>query len=289
MKQRSTKERRSSGKSPFTIGARYPRGGTRRHLPQLLLVAVLVLANAAFAGSEMALVSLRGGTAASPRGPWGLGAGLGPLGPGAQSVPGHHPDRHHPGRVSGLGHRRGDPGRAIGGSPGIPRRGGPAHSHRGGHPAAGLPHPGVRRAPPKRVAMQRAERWGLLVARPLAFLSALNRPRYGCCRTRPTWPCLMGGDPERQRERSARRSFVTWSVPIEPSLPSSGPSSRGHLRSPSAHWPRCCGPAATWWCSRQRPTRRRPQGAGAGGQRALPGPGGRGRSRDGKLSEQGIP
>ncbi|MET0662163.1 MAG: hemolysin family protein [Ilumatobacteraceae bacterium] len=54
---------------------------------------------------------------------------------------------------------------------------------------------------PKRVAMQKAERWGMVMARPLAFLSRVTRPVVWLL----SWSTnvavrLMGGDPDQQRE-----------------------------------------------------------------------------------------
>ncbi|MGF1599134.1 MAG: hemolysin family protein [Acidimicrobiales bacterium] len=54
---------------------------------------------------------------------------------------------------------------------------------------------------PKRVAMQKAERWGLLMARPLAFLSKLTRPVvWLLSHSTDIAVRLMGGDPRIQRE-----------------------------------------------------------------------------------------
>jgi putative hemolysin len=54
---------------------------------------------------------------------------------------------------------------------------------------------------PKRVAMQRAERWGLITARPLSILSALARPVvWLLSRSSDVVVRLMGGDPDRDRE-----------------------------------------------------------------------------------------
>jgi putative hemolysin len=54
---------------------------------------------------------------------------------------------------------------------------------------------------PKRVAMQKAERWGLLMARPLAFLSKLTRPIvWLLSHSTDIAVRLMGGDPKVQRE-----------------------------------------------------------------------------------------
>jgi len=54
---------------------------------------------------------------------------------------------------------------------------------------------------PKRVAMQKAERWGLLMARPLSFLSKLTRPVvWLLSHSTDIAVRLMGGDPKVQRE-----------------------------------------------------------------------------------------
>jgi putative hemolysin len=54
---------------------------------------------------------------------------------------------------------------------------------------------------PKRVAMQRAERWGLFVARPLAALSVIARPAVWVLSSSADLAVrLLGGDPSRQRE-----------------------------------------------------------------------------------------
>ena len=54
---------------------------------------------------------------------------------------------------------------------------------------------------PKRVAMQRAERWGLIAARPLALVSEITRPAvWLLSRSTDVAVRLMGGDPHRDRE-----------------------------------------------------------------------------------------
>ena len=54
---------------------------------------------------------------------------------------------------------------------------------------------------PKRLAMQRAEGWGLLVARPLSFLATLTRPVvWLLSRSADLVVRLLGGDPERRTE-----------------------------------------------------------------------------------------
>ncbi len=54
---------------------------------------------------------------------------------------------------------------------------------------------------PKRVAMQRAERWGMTMARPLAFLSRLTRPVvWLLSHSTDLAVRVLGADPDRQRE-----------------------------------------------------------------------------------------
>ena len=54
---------------------------------------------------------------------------------------------------------------------------------------------------PKRVAMQRAERWGMLMARPTAFLATLTRPIVWLLSVSTNFVVrLAGGDPSMQRE-----------------------------------------------------------------------------------------
>ena len=54
---------------------------------------------------------------------------------------------------------------------------------------------------PKRVAMQRAERWALLTARPLSFMATITRPVvWLLSKSTDIAVRLMGGDPDLQRE-----------------------------------------------------------------------------------------
>lgn len=54
---------------------------------------------------------------------------------------------------------------------------------------------------PKRIAMQKAEQWGLLAARPVAFLAQIARPAVWILSTSADVVVrLMGGDPTRGRE-----------------------------------------------------------------------------------------
>lgn len=54
---------------------------------------------------------------------------------------------------------------------------------------------------PKRIAMQRAEKWGMVMARPLDVLSTLTKPVvWLLSKSTDIAVRLLGGDPERQRE-----------------------------------------------------------------------------------------
>ena len=61
---------------------------------------------------------------------------------------------------------------------------------------------------PKRVAMQRAEGWGLVAARPLAFLATISRPAiWLLSRTSDIAVRLMGGDPSVRREEIGKEEL----------------------------------------------------------------------------------
>jgi putative hemolysin len=54
---------------------------------------------------------------------------------------------------------------------------------------------------PKRLAMQRAERWGLVAARPLSFVAKVTRPAvWLLSRSTDLAVRILGGDPDRERE-----------------------------------------------------------------------------------------
>ncbi len=54
---------------------------------------------------------------------------------------------------------------------------------------------------PKRIAMQKAERWGMVMARPLAFLNKVTRPIVWLLSLSTNLAVrILGGDPHRQRE-----------------------------------------------------------------------------------------
>jgi putative hemolysin len=73
---------------------------------------------------------------------------------------------------------------------------------------------------PKRLAMQRAERWGLTAARPLAALAALSRPVVWLLSVSTDAVVrLFGGDPSQQREAVTReelRELVAAQVSFTP-------------------------------------------------------------------------
>jgi hypothetical protein len=88
---------------------------------------------------------------------------------------------------------------------------------------------------PKRVAMQKAERWGLLMARPLAFLSKLTRPVvWLLSHSTDIAVRLMGGDPKVQREEVTEEELRDMVACSRRSRPSSVRSSTARSRSPSA-------------------------------------------------------
>jgi putative hemolysin len=71
---------------------------------------------------------------------------------------------------------------------------------------------------PKRVAMQKAEGWGLVMARPLAFLSRLTRPVvWLLSHSTDVAVRLMGGDPRVQREEVTEEELRDM-VAVQPSF-----------------------------------------------------------------------
>lgn len=170
-------------------------------LPQLLLVAALVLANAGFAGSEMALVSLREGQLRRLEARGGSGQVLARLA--------REPNRFLATIQIGitLGGFLASAAAAV--SLAEPLEGPLEFLGGAARPAAIVVVTLLLtfvtlvfgELAPKRVAMQRAERWGLLAARPLAFLSAVTRPAVWMLSHSTNLAVrLMGGDPHRQRE-----------------------------------------------------------------------------------------
>ena len=188
--------------------------------PQLLLIAVLVFVNAGFSGTEMALISLRegqlqrleqavldrrgGAWPATPTNSW-------PPSRSASPWPGSWPRPLRPCRCPQPLERQLD---FLG--------------------AWARPVSIVvvtlllayatlvlGELAPKRVAMQRAERWALLAARPLSFMSKVTRPVvWLLSRSTDVAVRLMGGDPN-VHEQVTEAERGRWSVPRPRSPPSS--------------------------------------------------------------------
>jgi putative hemolysin len=71
---------------------------------------------------------------------------------------------------------------------------------------------------PKRIAMQRAERWALMAARPLALISTLSRPAVWLLgRATDIVVRVFGGDPSRQREEVSEEELRDM-VAVQPEL-----------------------------------------------------------------------
>src|SRR6266511_578735 len=144
---------------------------------ELILVLVLVLLNAAFAGSEVALISLREGQLKRLE----LESG--------------------PGRLPGL-RRRGGLARPSADRPArVPRRRRGGGRGRAGHRGADVRHPGRGRAGPQtdRAATPRA--LGQARRPPLAWVTSTTRPAvWLLTRTTDLLVRLAGGDPAVQRE-----------------------------------------------------------------------------------------
>jgi putative hemolysin len=170
--------------------------------PQLLLVGVLVLTNAAFAGSELALISLRDSQVARLAERGGAGRVLARLA--------GDPNRFLATIQIGItlaGFLASATAAVVLAEPLVevlaPLLGGAAR------PAAIVLVTVVLtfitlvvgELAPKRLAMQRAERWGLLVARPLSALSTAARPAIWLLgHATDLVVRLLGGDPHVQRE-----------------------------------------------------------------------------------------
>src|SRR3546814_82831 len=170
-------------------------------LPQLLLVAFLVVVNALFAGSELALVSLREGQLQRLEAESSRGAALAKLA--------RDPNRFlatiqigitlagflaSASAAVSLAEPREEPLSFLGGASG---------------PVSivvvtlvlAYATLVVGELAPKRIAIQRAEAWGLLVARPLSAASAATRPIvWLLSRSTDVVVRLLGGGPKSERE-----------------------------------------------------------------------------------------
>jgi putative hemolysin len=169
--------------------------------PQIGLVLVLVLLNAAFAGSELALVSLREGQLRRLEKRSSTGALLARLA--------REPNQFFATIQIGI-----TLAGFLASASAAVSLAEPLEGHLGF--LGGLAGPAsvvvvtliltfvmlvVGELAPKRVAMQRAERWGLMVARPLSLMARLTRPVVWLLSIATNVTVrLMGGDPSRGRE-----------------------------------------------------------------------------------------
>lgn len=170
-------------------------------VPQLGLVAVLVALNAAFAGTEMALVSLREGQLQRLEGESAAGAVLARLA--------REPNRFLATIQVGITLAGLLASAAAAVSIAVPLEAPLAFLGAWAEPVAvtlvtlALAYVTLvfGELAPKRLAMQRAERWGLLAARPLAAMAVVTRPVvWLLSRSTDLAVRVLGGDPSRQRE-----------------------------------------------------------------------------------------
>jgi putative hemolysin len=170
-------------------------------LPQLALIALLVVLNAGFAGTEMALVSLREGQLQRVEQRSHTGAALARLA--------RDPNRFLATIQVGITLAGFLASAAAAVSLAEPLEGPLGFLGGAAEPVAiiivtlALAYLTLvfGELAPKRVAMQRAEQWGLVAARPLAVMSELARPAvWLLSRSTDIAVRLMGGDPARQRE-----------------------------------------------------------------------------------------
>jgi putative hemolysin len=171
------------------------------HLAQLALIAALVLVNAALAGSEMALVSLREGQVRRLGRATRSGARLARLA--------RDPNRYLATIQLGITLAGFLASAAAAVSLAEPLVGPLSFLGRAARPAAIIVVTValtfvtlvVGELAPKRLAMQRAERWGLRSAGPLDLLARLSRPAvWLLSRATDVVVRLAGGDPRARRE-----------------------------------------------------------------------------------------
>ena len=170
-------------------------------LPQLGLVAVLVALNAAFAGTEMALVSLREGQLQRLEAQKGAGAVLARLA--------REPNRFLATIQVGITLAGLLASAAAAVSLAVPLEAPLSFLGSFAEPVAVTVVTLVLayvtlvlgELAPKRLAMQRAERWGLVTARPLSAMTVVTRPVvWLLSKSTDLVVRVLGGDPSRQRE-----------------------------------------------------------------------------------------
>lgn len=169
-------------------------------VPQLVLVVVLVILNAAFAGTELALVSLREGQLQRLEKRSATGAILAKLA--------RQPNQFLATIQIGITLAGFLASAAAAVSLAEPLQG-PLDFLGGAAEAVSIIVVTLilsyvtlvfGELAPKRVAMQKAEKWGLAMARPLNFLTALTRPAvWMLSKSSDVAVRLMGADPDRQR------------------------------------------------------------------------------------------
>jgi putative hemolysin len=188
--------------------------------PELLLVAGLVLLNGVFAGSELALVSLREGQLQRLEARGGSGAVLARLA--------RDPNRFLATIQIGITLAGFLASASAAVSLAQPVEALLDFLGRAARPASIVVVTVVLsyatlvlgELVPKRIAMQRAERWGLLVARPLAAMSRATRPVvWLLSRSADLAVRALGGDPSLQREAVTEeelRELVAAQVSFSP-------------------------------------------------------------------------
>jgi putative hemolysin len=169
--------------------------------PQLVLVAVLVLVNAAFAGTELALVSLRESQLQRLEEKTATGAVLARLA--------RQPNQFLATIQIGITLAGFLASAAAAVSLAEPLEGPLSFLGGAAGPASVIVVTLVLayftlvfgELAPKRIAMQRAEKWGLVMARPLDLLSTLTKPVvWLLSKSTDIAVKLLGGDPDLQRE-----------------------------------------------------------------------------------------
>jgi putative hemolysin len=169
--------------------------------PQLVLIVVLVAINAAFAGTELALVSLREGQLQRLESRSATGAILAGLA--------REPNRFLATIQIGITLAGFLASAAAAVSLAEPLEGPLSFLGGAARPASVIVVTLLLayltlvfgELAPKRVALQKAERWGLVMARPLSLLSKITRPIvWFLSKSTDVAVRILGGDPTRQRE-----------------------------------------------------------------------------------------
>jgi putative hemolysin len=189
-------------------------------LPQLVLVLVLVVVNATFAGTEMALVSLREGQLQRLRSASSTGAVLARLA--------RQPNQFLATIQIGITLAGFLASAAAAVSLAEPLEGPLSFLGRAAGPTSIIVVTLLLsyvtlvfgELAPKRVAMQKAERWGMVMARPLDFLIRITRPVVWLLSLSTDIAVrLLGGDPDQQREEVTEeelRDMVAAQVTFTP-------------------------------------------------------------------------